>query len=937
MGRTGIYIVLIICVWLGLKPGYGQEESHPRIYVTNKEKDAFKASLKTVIWKKDLIERKKEGLQKYIELWQQNPEWLVSRLQMNWKTRHDKVFLKGGDFSHSEGKAPVPTVRFSGTRDWATDYRSPSLENVLPYSDDAKGLYLEHKKTGKKEWIAPKESGHIIEGINRKIMSLVEDAAFLYWVTGDKTYADFATPVFTTYIEGMYFRDAPVDLENTNQQFISGLATFEVIHEKVLISLITTYDFLYEHFQSQKMNLAHCEAVFQKWGDQIIKNGIPNNNWNLFQARFLTYVALVLEPNKNYKNCKGREYYLEHTFNTSTDRQISIKESLLVYDQENGIWPESASYSVHVITTLLNIITLLDNFTDVNELSNFPVVEKAALSSFQYLFPSGHTIGFGDSAHKKLPAENFELLISNYHKYNQQEKLKVISSLLDDMIAEGNYKREAKDLFQLFFYVNDIPSVQLNEELKSQLVSPTFYAPNVSWFNQRMGSGDNAVMVATTGTYGNHAHANGVSIELYANGYVLGPDMGKGSSYWHDDHRQYYSRMPAHNTVVVDGISDYAAMRSYHPFKLENSFPKSGTSSNFDKITFSNVSFTEPKTEAKQLRFTSLIKGPAGDGYMVDVFRSRKQNDVLQRHDYFYHNLGTELKLNTTEGLVKLEATKDLGSHQGDIKAYDYLTEKKKLTTPKAVQANFSFNTEGRTSNIMEVWVKGSADQNLFTAMAPKSKASTSATTPKELLNKPVPTLMVQRNAEAWDNPFAMVFNPLDVTGNNPISEVNFLQIDENSTAQEVAVKFSDGITQDKLIVNEDENTILAQEDLYQKGLMSVVRTDKNKEQPTFIFLSGMYRFEQNNWGVLASGESVTISFEIEGDEILIQNDHPLVFNIPKPAKGKEAVLHLFEGDKLVDKRRGLKSWANDAQLEFRLSKGYSKVLVKIQNSTNEK
>lgn len=916
---------------------YGQKSVHPRIYTTNQNKAVFLQTIENVPWKKELVARKKERLQKYIALWKNDKEWLVSRLQMNWKTKHDKVYLEGGDFSHSEGKAPVPTVRFSGTRDWATEYRSPSLENITPYTDNPKGLYLEHKKTGKKEWVAPKESGHIIEGINRKIMSLVEDAAFLYWVTGDKVYSDFATPVFTTYIEGMYHRDAPIDLANTNQQFLSGLATFEVIHEKVLIHLITTYDFLYDHLKAQKINLSNAEAVFQKWGDQIIKNGVPNNNWNLFQARFLTYVALVLEPNSNYKNGKGREYYLDHTFNTSTERQISIKESLLVYDQENGIWPESASYSVHVITTLLNIITLLDHFTNANELSNFPIVEKAALASFQYLFPSGHTLGFGDSAHKKLPAENFELLITNYQKYGANEKRNIIANLMNDMIAKGDYKREAKDLFQLFFYVNNVVPNEEENEFDLPLVSPTFYASNVSWFNQRLGSEANAMMVATTGSYGNHAHSNGISIELFAKGSVLAPDMGKGSSYWHKDHTEYYSRMPAHNTVVVNGISDYEPMRSHHPFHLENSFPKTGETPIFDQVTFSNVSFVEPKTKARQLRFTSLIKGPSGAGYVVDVFRSRKPGSDGQRHDYFYHNLGAELKISSNEEVLKLEDTEDLGSHQGDLKAYDYLTEKKKLTTAKAVRANFSLTAEDGTSDLIEVWVKGSADQTLYSAMAPKSKAITSGTSPKELLNKPIPTLIVQRNAEAWENPFAMVFNPLGTDEDNPILEVEYAQKIENSTAQQIQVKFKDEATQDNIVLNENESVIYDQGNLYQKGLLSITRTEENKAQPSFIFLSGMYRYEHNNWGIQASGAPVTFSFDIKENEIILQNDQPVVLNIPEPKNGSEAILYIYEDNELIDTRKGLKSWVNDEQLEFRLSKGYAKAVIKFQSSNNEK
>ncbi|GAA3650163.1 heparinase II/III family protein [Flavivirga jejuensis] len=906
-----------------------QETTHPRIYATNASRNDFLESIKTVAWKKSLVDKKIANLEKYLKYCKKDPTWLVSRLQMNWKTKHDKVFLKGGDFSHSKGTAPVPTVRFSGTRDWATEYATPKLKDVTPYFDDSRGYYLTHKKTKKKEWVHPSKMGHAIEGINRRIMSLVKDAAFLYWVTGDKKYAEFAKPVFETYIEGMYYRDAPIDLENGNQQRISGLATFEVIHEQILIHLLTTYDFLYDYFEDEKINLDHSAAVFQKWGDQIINNGIPDNNWNLFQARFLTYVALALESNKTYKNGKGREYFLDHTFNTSTERQLSIKESLLVYDPETGIWPECASYSVHVITTLLNIFTLLDNATNNNELSKFPVIEKAALASFQYLFPSGYTVGFGDSNHKPLPPENFELLISNYNKYNNEEKEGIISKLLQQMIAKGEYKRKADDLFQLFFYVDSLkPTEHIQNGLKT-LTTPTFYASNVSLFNQRLGEGNDAMMISTAGSYGNHSHVNGISIELFANNYVLGPDMGKGSSYWHSDHREYYSRFPAHNTVVVDGVSDYNAMRGYHPFKLENYFPQAGEIPSFDKLTFSKVSFFEPKAKADQQRFTAIIKSNTTKGYIVDVFRSKKQQEGAQRHDYFYHNLGQSLKIFEKDSKeLNLTTTTDFGSKYGDLKAYDYLSNKKKVKTIKDVQALFRLKNKGERDHLTKVWVQGSKHQEIYTALAPKSKVLTKGTAPEEILGDSIQTLIVKRNEAAWNTPFAFVFNPYFKDEENPIADVTFSSIKENPSTQVIEVALNDHKTTDYIILNTTEEDVVKKDGLYQKGLLSVTRKTKGTKKLDYFFVSGMNKYAQNGWEIITTGEPVTLSVERSENTFAIENDRAVVIRAPFLDGKKSAELRVYENDKLVATRQGQINRSNPEQLEFRLSKAYSKVLI---------
>ncbi len=929
-------ILLIIgCFFLGIPVLVAQTTAHPRIYVTDQEKEVFVESIETVQWKKELVDKKKEKLEKYIEFWKKDSEWLVSRLQMNWKTKHNKVFLKGGDFSHSEGEAPVPTVRYSGTRDWATDYKRPNLKDVQPYLDDPRGLYLEHKKTGKMEWVHPSKSGFAIENTNEQIMELVADAAFFYWLTGQEKYAEFAAPVFFTYMNGMFHRDAPIDLEKSNQQNISGLATFEVIHEGIVVPLVTTYDFLFNYFKAKNADLDTTVAVFQKWGDQIIKKGIPDNNWNLFQARFLTYIGLVLEGNKTYKNGKGREYFLDHTFSKSTDRQIAIKETLLVYDQENAIWPESASYSVHVITTLLRIFTLLDHATNNNEFTNFPIVEKAALASFQYLFPSGYTVGFGDSHHRPLPPENFELLVANYRKYKQNDKEKLISGFLAQMVSDGLYERKADNFFELFFYVDALNEIQSssNNINTGNLMSPTFYAPNVSMLNQRMGTGENAVFVSTVGSFGNHAHANGISLELYANHYVLGPDMGRGPSYWHPDHRQFYSRFPAHNTVVVDGISDYSAMRTYHPFRLENVYPKSGERPSFDKVTFSKVSFLEPKTISDQQRFTAIVKSNVDKSYIVDVFRSKKQQETKQKHEYIYHNLGQEFEIfDSNNKPLDFVSTDDLSSKHGDLKGYDYFTDKMKAANSGDIQALFTLQSENKPENLMKLWVKGSENQTIYKVNSPKSNALSKGTAPIEILDKPTPTLILKRGEAAWENPFAVVFNPYMSGGVNPIANVSYSTLEEFPNTQLIDVLLNDKITEDKMVLNVSENDITVREGFYQKGLFSLTRQPTKDSKIELMFLSGMEKFESHGWDIVSSGVPFTFSLETRPNGFKVSNDRPLTINMPLPKGIEQAEIQLYEDGKMVARRIGTTNRNNPDQVVFKLEKGYDTVLIILKS-----
>lgn len=909
-------------------------QEHPRIYCSKDEKEAFLKSIAQTKWKSELVNKKKENLEKYLEICAEDPEWLVSRLQMNWKTKHNKVYLQGGNFSHSEGTAPVPTVRFSGSRDWATDYLSPELEEVEPYFDDERGMYLRHKTTKLKEWVHPSETGHIIESINRKVMSLVQDAALLYWISGEEKYAEFAEPVFTKYIEGMYYRDPPVDLENGDQEGISGLATFEVIHEQIVIPLAISYDFLYQRFKEKNIELDKTVAVFQKWGDQIINKGIPDNNWNLFQARFLTYIALALDYNDTYENGKGQEYYLKNIFDISTERQIALKESILVYDQQNGIWPESASYSVHVTTTLLRILTLLDHTSNKNELTNFPIIEKAALAAFQYLFPSGYTVAFGDSKHTILPPENFELLISNYRKYNQKEKELLISGVLQNLIQEEKYERNFRDLYPLFFYVDklEVDNTKDEAELYASLTSPTFYAPNVSLFIQRMGESKNATMVSTVASWGNHSHVNGIAMELFANGYVLAPDMGRGSSYWHPDYREYYSQFPAHNTVVVDGISTYNRMRGYHPFTLENHYPPHGNSDiEFKEVSFSNVSFVEPKTMSDQQRLTAIINSESGKGYVVDIFRSKKKVNATQKHEYFYHNIGQSLDILDYEGQpLKLKATDELGTLHGDMKAYDYLSDKQSLSTSENINALFTLKNKGQADNFMKMWIKGSEDQKVFTLKSPKSNAISKGTAPAEVMGQKIPTLVLRKNEEAWNNPFVVVYNPYLAGGKQVISHVTFPESTHESGSQIIEVGHDDGASRDVIIANASENDIAENEDIYMKGLLALIR--ESQQGKDFIFVSGSYKFEYDGWEIVSSSSAVTVSIERNDNGYTIQNDKPVLIRIPKSGTNLPGPLEIYENGKMIAKREGIISRHKPNLVEYRLAKAYEKAIVVNKN-----
>ena len=774
----GKFRIVLVCV-MSLICFHSYSQIHPQIYISNDQKADLLLRLENSKPAKDFVEGLENHVKPYVQRHTEDPEWIISRLQMYWKTKYERVYVNGMDFSHGDGTAPVPTVRFSGSRDWATDYLQPDLEEIIAYMDDERGLYLQNgKKEGKPwEWVHPSETGHIIERINERIIRLAEDAAFLYWLNGDEKYAVFASDIFMKYIEGMYYRDPPLTVGDDKNALLMGLQTFEVIHERIAEHLSICYDFLYSYLKEEDTDMKMIQEVFRKWADQEIKYGVPNNNWNLMQALYITYLALALENDEFYEDGKGQQYYIDQVINQNSFKQKGLRDVVKNYDQETGIWPEVAGYNMLVGNDMLEIYCLMDKTLNNNLLGEFPIVEKANLAIFQYLFPNGFTVAYGDAKHARIRFNALEMLIGQYRKYGRVEKETRITKQLKRFIEDGAYSREKiNSLFHLFYYVEDLLDVPAAQSF-SELVNPSYYAPNVSWVVQRNGNSvENGMMISKNASLGNHSHTNGVNIELFAKGMVIAPDCAAGVSYWTEDHRDYYSRFAAHNTVVVDGVSDYRNMRGSQAFKVNAIYPS--TESNTPLIgdfTFSEVSFTEPSTDARQQRLTGTVRTSESSGYFVDIFRSARNDGRDKKHEYLFHGQGKGLELANFEGMpISMKATDELSSMKGDLKGYDYFNDKKGAVYSGDFVARFSMPSLLKEKLNVNLWMKGYEGRTIFTVEAPYSRAIHPESVPEELYHQPLPTLVVRQTGEAKTRPFVSVIDPFNENEKKNVKSVHY-------------------------------------------------------------------------------------------------------------------------------------------------------------------
>ena len=902
MKQKGILAVILFCTGLQLKAQEipvpkNLEQGYPRIYITQDEKNNLEETIQNEEWAQDVLSGLHERIDAHVERHVSDPDWMVSRLMMYWKTKATNVYVNGIYYSHADGKAPVPTVRFTGSRDYTTNYAMPDLEDILPYMDDERGLYLRNKtKEGQPlEWVEQSKTGGIIHRHNERILELARDAAFLYWLEGDERFAKFAFDIFDTYMLGMYYRSEPIDLLHGHIQTLVGLACFQVIHESALKDVAELYDFLHQYIKrNYPEKIETYDATIKKWNDLIIKNGVPQNNWDLHQANIILKAAMVLKDNSQYEDGKGREYYINYILNVTSARQWSMTKLLdYGYDQNNGVWVECPGYSQGVTKEVMSFILDFDNTFDHNILPYTPVMYKAVKMLPQYLFPNGQTVAFGDSNYGGLGTDAISSMVRLAQKYSDKEMEEEYTAMYrlfnPDADRPGRQRRRNSSLSSFF----ENKPLELNPDYRAadrnDYVTQTFYAPSVSWQVQRIGWGENGMMVSLNASLGNHMHANGINMELYGKGLVQGADPGKGANYLQPIYLEYYSQFPAHNTVMVDGISSYTEMLSHHAFDLDGEYPRSEQKTGYyPNITYSDVYFLEPESQSDQNRTVSIVKTGNTTGYYIDIFRSRKQRKGDTYHDYFYHNLGQSMKITDVKGKpLELKPSEEMAFAGGHLYALDYMWDKKSVRTGSDYQVEWMIDMpEGERDLFMNLWMKGTEGREIFSIKSPPCKSfHNKGKIPYDVNNEPYLTFAARQHGEAWNHPFISVYEPFTSEEGKSIASIKGFD-DENGNKDFAGLHIIHKTGREDYVFSSCDGKVAGYMGMSSDAAYALVGNEKNGD--LILFMGNGTGLNANGF-ILSTPENANVVLEQKGNEIYLHNDVPVTISFNKKEKRFEA------------------------------------------------
>jgi hypothetical protein len=679
-----------------------------------------------------------------------------------------------------------------------------------------------------------------------------------------------------------------------------------VIHEDIVGPMTETYDFMHGYIKRRAGDKRVLfDGAFKKWADLIIANGVPWNNWNLIEARFVLHIAAVLDPDGSYPDRRGSGYYVRSAIEGGAARQWPLRRLLEHgYDAATGIWNESPGYSINVAGDFMECVDMLDEVFGIDALPSLPVLPRAASALPQYLLPNGRTVGFGDTRYELPRAAMIERLLAHARRHGNAADAGTYTSLLAALRGSGEDGR--RDPVHALLAgagqagqpaaQSSVPAVA--DTPLTTFQTPTFYAPNASWLIQRSGyerkdAADEAMAISQAGSNGNHAHANGIAMELFAKGLSLAPEGGRGSGYLQNDHGEYYAQFPAHNTVVVDGQSTYASMKSNHPFTVKAVYPAPGSpaAAAFPRATFSDVRFLEPETNADQARVLGIVRLDGTNGYFVDIFRSRRRDGKDRYHDYIYHNLGQSMNFLGIDGKpLPVTPSERLTFADGDLIGYDYWQDRKSLRSRAPLRARFDLKLNQRTL-AMTAWLQGSPDREYFSVSAPPSTAWSAGMLPPEIERAPLPTLVIRQSGEAWTHPFTAVFEP---TAGNAAQVLGVDEIDVEG-ALALRVRTSGGGRQ-TIVSGEDDGARFERDGQRLLGRYGIVA--ERNGQLDYLFLGHGRELAALGYSLSSAIEGTAAALWQEGGRWMFTASRPVRLQVP--AVGWPKTLAFTDGTRQV-------------------------------------
>ena len=808
-------------------------QKHPCLFVKADDRFSIGLKIEKEEWAKKSFDKILSRVDKYVDIHVKDKDWIISRMAMYWKEgeRYTQCYMKEQNWDRGEGNAPVPTVRMPGMRTW-NKYVNVPLEERTPYNETGDMWGISRIEPNAPKVLVPyKESGHMIRSNNVEILSLAEDAAFVYWITENEKYARFAADIYNTWLLGTYYMNPILDPEKSCGSYggwepggICGYYDYEQIHDDLAMHAATIYDFAYDfiinnpHPQTVKIGKSTKEIsdeVFKRFIDLGLIRGDKKGNWNVNGWNMIIRPILLLGNDSEYVDGKGKQYYLNFLLNKSTDYRASIPDFINNYDKITGLWPEAPGYAFSTIQMVLEWSSLLRN-AGIDIIKDNPILNKAALAIFPWLDENLNLVVFGDMRGGSANFSMFEHLLSYYNSIDDKENSYKVGNAIRKGIDLKKYERSDCGWIGICTFSSNLPSCT---QYKTERVSYSPFHRFITMKNFTSTNSNKMMACLYGGRKGSHLSPNGLAVQYYGFGYPLVPDASAYESYWSKDYM--YHGGPCGSNTIPQGYNDGdISILAMEPFVNDSAFCSNSALTPY--INFSDVYAGDKR------RTVVLVSTEGNTGYYVDLFRSDRKNN-----DYIFHNVGKSLNIKNLSGKpIDLQYCDSI--HSLDGVSYKY------FTNVLMAEYNDGFIAEWEITNNINsrLWFTGVDGRQVYKMDAP-STTLLRELTPEGVSSSPqvTPTLLVrQESINAYNKPFISVYESFE-------DEKSFIKSIEGlkNNGKDVGVKVYHGDKTDYVISTD---------------------TKKKEYSDNIISLSGSFGY------ISTSGNTVSILYLGNGDRI---------------------------------------------------------------------
>jgi hypothetical protein len=386
-------------------------------------------------------------------------------------------------------------------------------------------------------------------------------------------------------------------------------------------------------------------------------------------------------------------------------------------------------------------------------------------------------------------------------------------------------------------------------------------------------------MYVVQGASYNHNHANGMSVELYGQGSVMGPDPGNGLTYEDPMHVGYYTQWAAHNTVIAGDASSSipqfkggGGTKQIGEIQLKAMEPLAEQAAVSPNFSFTITGYTDKATGAKQERSLAIIRTSSSTGYYVDIYRSAHP----ENNTYVYHNIGKSLILSNVKnenislsnspipmlekpfdppGLRHIQSVESTGKHEGQLTGI----------------FNMEDAVTGSKGRFMKMMMAGQKDRSYFSGMAPATK-----TVLPQYNTMKTPTLVAHQNGEAWLRPFITVFEPY-AADEEIVEAVTPVETEKNKAFSALWIRNKDNSAQ-LILQSSEKNPDHKKDNWHFKGAFGTVNI--KDDQPTELYLGYGTELTYGDFSISSNQLEVSASMRITKEKILVSSNKEVLIRI---------------------------------------------------------